>query len=298
MPEETVYRWRRNRWGPILFLGGSAVGAALSPLYVARYGVSPLLVAVLAAYSLASSLSITAGYHRLFAHRTYVASGPVRFLFLLLGAAAFEQSAVKWSSFHRTHHAYTDTPRDPHNIRHGFFYAHAGWITLWKPFVDYGNVPDLMADRLVRHQHDHYRLWSLGAGIGLPLALGLALGDVAGALLLGVLARSFLVLNSAFLVNSAAHSFGSRPYDAASSATDSTLTAFFTHGEGYHNFHHAFPGDYRNGVAWHAWDPTKWGIWLLSLVGLARDLKRTPAERVLQSRSSNRITALEETKSA
>jgi stearoyl-CoA desaturase (Delta-9 desaturase) len=283
--EETVYRWRRNRWGPILFVGGATLGTLAAPFYVARFGVSPLLIALLAVYSLACSLSITAGYHRLFAHRTYEANVLVRLSFLFFGAGAFEQSALKWSSFHRTHHAYTDTPRDPHNIRYGFFYAHAGWILLWKPFVDYGNVPDLMADRLVRHQHEHYRLWSLAAGVGVPLALGLALGDVPGALLLGVLVRCFLVLNSAFLVNSVAHSFGSRPFDAASSATDSALTAFLTHGEGYHNFHHAFPGDYRNGVAWYAWDPTKWGIWALSLVGLARDLKRTPGERVLAARS-------------
>ena len=55
--------------------------------------------------------------------------------------------------------------------------------------------------------------------------------------------------------------------------------AFLTLGEGYHNFHHHFQSDYRNGIRWFQWDPTKWLIWSLSAVGLTSDLKR--ADRVV-----------------
>jgi stearoyl-CoA desaturase (delta-9 desaturase) len=52
--------------------------------------------------------------------------------------------------------------------------------------------------------------------------------------------------------------------------------ALFTFGEGYHNYHHEFQHDYRNGVKPWQWDPTKWLIWLLSKVGLTGGLRRVP----------------------
>jgi len=155
----------------------------------------------------------------------------------------------------------------------------------WKHGVDYGNVEDLRRSRLVQHQNDHYRLWSLGAGLALPMAIGVLRGDVLGAFLFGVVAREFVVLNSAFLTNSAAHTFGGRPYDRTVSATDNAVVALLTNGEGYHNFHHCFPADYRHGVASYSWDPTKWLIWTLSVAHLASDLKRTSRESVLERRA-------------
>lgn len=281
----TPPRYRKRRWGPIVFLAAISLGTLAGvPVFVAARGFTAFELALCAGLSLATTLAITLGYHRLFAHAAFEARGLVRFLVLFFGAGAFQQSAIKWASMHRRHHAAVDTEADPYNIRDGFFYAHAGWIVAWKQHVSYANVPDLERDSLARHQHDHYRLWSLAAGLALPLALGVAFDDLPGALLFGVVAREFFVLNSAFLVNSAAHTFGRRPYDPTSSARDSFLVALLTHGEGYHNFHHRFPGDYRNGVAWTSWDPTKWLIFGLSLVGLTSELRRTPTELVLEAR--------------
>jgi stearoyl-CoA desaturase (delta-9 desaturase) len=85
-------------------------------------------------------------------------------------------------------------------------------------------------------------------------------------------------------VNSAGHFFGRQPYSASSTARDSALLALLTLGEGFHNFHHAFPGDYRNGVRWFHWDPTKWWIFTLSRLRLAWRLKRTPPSWVQAAR--------------
>jgi stearoyl-CoA desaturase (delta-9 desaturase) len=59
--------------------------------------------------------------------------------------------------------------------------------------------------------------------------------------------------------------------------------AFFTFGEGYHNFHHEFQHDYRNGVKPWQFDPTKWTIWLLAKFGLARNLRTVPEEKILKA---------------
>jgi stearoyl-CoA desaturase (delta-9 desaturase) len=94
-------------------------------------------------------------------------------------------------------------------------------------------------------------------------------------LLAGVLR---LTINHHFtwFINSLAHMWGSQPYTDENSARDNPVMAFLTYGEGYHNFHHIFQNDYRNGVKWWQYDPTKWLIAMLSFVGLAGNLKRVP----------------------
>ena len=116
--------------------------------------------------------------------------------------------------------------------------------------------------------------------LGLPLLLGWFLGDIVGTVLLVGLARLVLNHHVTFFINSLAHCWGSRPYTENNSARDNGVLAFLTYGEGYHNFHHSFQNDYRNGIRWYQWDPTKWLIALCARLGLARDLTRVPDFRI------------------
>jgi stearoyl-CoA desaturase (delta-9 desaturase) len=106
------------------------------------------------------------------------------------------------------------------------------------------------------------------------------IGHPLGGFIMVVCLRIVVVLHSSFFINSFAHTFGKRPYDSSQSARDNWLCAVLTNGEGFHNFHHRFPMDYRNGYRWYHWDPSKWCIYLMSKVGLAWDLKRTSAQRI------------------
>ena len=118
----------------------------------------------------------------------------------------------------------------------------------------------------------------------MPAALGYWYGgaDAAlGAFLIGGVTRVFAVQHCTFFINSLCHSIGRQPYSTKCSARDSAVMAFLTFGEGYHNFHHEFQHDYRNGVKAFSFDPTKWTIWLLAKVGLASELRRVPAEKIL-----------------
>ena len=278
-------RKRKTRWGSIFFiLLVSLTALAGAPLYAHFFGVSRSEIILFLVYFAATSLAITVGYHRYFAHSTFKTNPLIRFVLLFFGAATFEQSALKWSSLHRVHHQYTDTERDPYNIKDGFFYAHVGWILFWKIPVNYDNVKDLQKSRLVMHQHEHYQFWALMAGVFVPLLVGALTGHVLGALIFAVGLRLFLVFNSAFFINSFAHTFGSKSYDPQVSARDHWLGALLTNGEGYHNYHHKFPNDYRNGILWYHWDPSKWMIWMLGKLGLARELRRTPPEQIIKAR--------------
>lgn len=268
---------RQTRWvGIIFFIVLHLIGVVGTPLYLWRYGATPAEWTLFIAYFLLTNLSITVGYHRLFAHITYKANPIVRFLLLFFGAATFEQSALKWASQHRQHHQFTDTDRDPYNIKRGFWYAHMNWILLYKHRVNYDNVPDLQKSKLVMNQHHLYSLWSVGAGILLPMLIGFWIGHPLGAFIMAVNLRIVLVMHSAFFINSWAHMFGTQEFGHRVSARDNWLGVILTNGEGYHNFHHRFPNDYRNGYHWYDWDPSKWVIYLLSKVGLTSDLKKTP----------------------
>ena len=263
-------------WENILVLILVHVAGVIGVLHAIFVGL-PWPTAVLAAFWLgACVLSITGGYHRLFAHRTYRAAPLLRVFYLLFGAASGQGSALRWSSDHRAHHAHTDDEGDPHNIRRGFWWAHIGWLLYRSPPSDFRNAKDLLEDPLVRLQDRFYLVLAVVVGFVAPLLLAWTWGDPVGGLLLAGFLRLALQYQATFSINSVAHWIGRRPYAKHSSARDSAITAVLTMGEGYHNYHHRFPGDYRNGVRWHHLDPTKWWIWLLSRLGLARDLRRAP----------------------
>ena len=230
-----------------------------------------------------TGLSITTGYHRLFSHRTYKAAWPVRLFFLLLATAAFEGSVFEWCSDHRIHHRHADTEKDPYNINEGFWHAHMGWlIHLDTSKRDFSNIDDLTSDPLCRFQHRFFVPLSIIIGFGLPTLIASFWGAPLAGLVLGGALRTSVSHHFTFFINSLCHTLGKRPYSKEQTARDHWLAAIVTHGEGYHNFHHKFPLDYRNGVRLYHYDPTKWLIWLMSKCGLASDLKRISAHRIAE----------------
>ncbi|QDU83941.1 Fatty acid desaturase [Planctomycetes bacterium Pla163] len=218
--------------------------------------------------------AITGGYHRLFAHKAYKANWLLTAIHLFFGAASVQNTALKWSADHRVHHAHSDTDKDPYSVTKGFWWAHIGWVLRGGREVDLGLVKDLEKNALVRFQHRHYILLAVLSGAVVPMLIGLAWGDPIGALLFAGFTRLVLQWHATFSVNSFAHLIGSRPYDPESTARDSWIVALMTFGEGYHNYHHKFPSDYRNGVRWWQFDPTKWVVWSFSKVGITSDLRR------------------------
>jgi stearoyl-CoA desaturase (delta-9 desaturase) len=142
--------------------------------------------------------------------------------------------------------------------------------------ADFSLVRDLERDPLVRWQHRFYLPLALLMNFGVPIALGWAYGDVWGFLLLAGFLRLVASHHFTFFINSLAHMWGVQPYTDDNTARDNGVVSLLTYGEGYHNFHHMFAHDYRNGVRWWQWDPSKWFISVMSWLGLARNLKTVP----------------------
>lgn len=274
-------------WTNILWFGMTALIAIVGlPIFIWRKGLVPADWYLFTFMSVVTMMATTFGYHRLFAHRTFKANRFMIFLSLFFGAGAFEGSAAEWASQHRIHHKYIDTERDPYNVKQGFWHAHMGWFLFHQHEHDFENVKDLTTDALVMNQHKYWGLWAWGAGILFPLFVGLLYGNFWGAFFLAVAGRLVFISQSVFLINSACHYFGKPTYDPTSSAKDSWICALVTHGEGYHSFHHRFPSDYRNGIQWYHWDPTKWFIRFLSWFGCTWDLKTVPLSSIEAARTA------------
>ena len=231
-----------------------------------------------------TALSTTGGYHRLFAHRTYQCASGLRLFYLLFGAAAFQGSALMWSSDHRDHHVHTDEDADPYNITKGFWWAHLGWLFFRPPEPNYQNSKDLLADPLVAFQDRHYRSLGTTMCFLVPTLIAFAWGDPIGGLLIAGFLRLCVLYQATFSINSVTHTIGRQPYSKDTSARDSFLAALITFGEGYHNYHHRFPADYRNGVRAYHFDPTKWWVWALSKIGVTWDLRRVPEPAIRKAR--------------
>jgi len=269
-----------NWTNTIFFALTPVVGIAGIWLYARSYGIAAGDLIGFAIMMLLSSIAVIPGYHRYFAHRTYSASRALEAFYLVLAPMSFHPSALVWASEHRDHHKFVDTPKDPYNIRGGFWWAHMGWIVHGSTRGTFDNVPDLLRDPLVRWQHRHWRALAFGGSFLLPMLIGLAFGRPLGGLLWGGFVRLAIFDHCTFLINSAAHIYGGQPYTSDETARDSWWLDFFTFGEGHHNFHHAFPGDYRIGhKPWH-FDPAKWWIASMAFFGLASRLHRTPEERI------------------
>jgi stearoyl-CoA desaturase (delta-9 desaturase) len=271
------------------------IGIAGTAAYTWYAGFSLWMLVLMVGMYFAVGLSITAGYHRFFSHKTYECSRPIQVFYALFGAMAAQNSILWWSSSHRVHHKYADRDWDPYNIRRGFLWAHIFWIFYKNEERDdtFENAPDLLANPIVMWQHRWHKQIMVLAGFGLPALIGAAFGDPIAGLLWGGFTRIVVIHHTTFFVNSLAHTVGRPIFNAEASARDNWLVAVFTLGEGFHSFHHRFPADFRNGIRWYDWDPAKWFIRGLKSVGLAGDLRTTPLPQIEHARMSAALRMVE-----
>lgn len=227
----------------------------------------------------ANGMSITAGYHRLWAHNSYKAHPLLKIMFALFGAAATQNSILIWASGHRRHHRHVDDiDNDPYSAKKGLWYSHIGWMLrdYKASSEDFSNARDLQRDKIVMWQHNNYLALVLIMNIAPAVILGFITGNMLENILLAGVLRLVVSHHTTFFINSLAHYWGRRPYTDENTARDNDFLALLTYGEGYHNYHHIFQNDYRNGIRWWHYDPTKWLIKTASWVGLTWDLRKVP----------------------
>jgi stearoyl-CoA desaturase (delta-9 desaturase) len=252
-------------------------------------------------------LTVTVGVaiHRLWSHAAFKMNKKLEFVFMLLSAATFQGAVIAWASDHEKHHSYTDTDKDPHsplkfkNKFLGFIWSHIGWMMIdSKKEISKNTMARLGKNKMLVWQFKNYWQVAVFMNTIVPSAVGyLTIGGIQGALagLIFMGIGRALQQQVTFLINSITHFVGTKEYYNGS-AGDIWWLFVILLGENWHNFHHAFANDYRNGCKWYHFDAHKWIIFLLSKMGLAWDLVRTPEERIqakVRYESSNILKELQ-----
>ncbi|KAM0734649.1 Acyl-CoA Delta-9 desaturase [Formica fusca] len=238
-------------------------------------------------FGVVSNIGITAGAHRLWCHRSYKAKWPMRFILIIFQTVAVQGSTYQWVRDHRVHHKFTDTDADPYNARRGFFFSHIGWLMLREhpdvirksAMID---MSDLERDRLVVFQKKWYPYMALVLSFIVPTIVPWwGWGENLWYAWHYTIVRYCINLNITWLVNSAAHIWGVKPFDKSITPTDNTSVSFLAFGEGWHNYHHVFPWDYKAAELGNYWlNFTTAFIDLCAYLGLAYDLKTVSADMV------------------
>ncbi|XP_049870762.1 acyl-CoA Delta-9 desaturase-like [Pectinophora gossypiella] len=234
-----------------------------------------------------STEGVTIGAHRFYTHKSFKATSFLRAVFLLAQTIAGQNSMFIWCRDHRLHHRYSDTDADPHNSKRGFFFCHIGWLMTKKhPYViELGrriDMSDLAADWMVMFQKKYYYYLYLLLAILIPVWVPVHFfGDSWwNSFLVSYVFRYVFQLNGTWLVNSAAHLYGTRPYDKSLQPVESWFVSWLSLGEGWHNYHHAFPWDYKAAELSELFNLSADFIKFFEKTGLAYDLKTASPELV------------------
>jgi len=242
--------------------------------------------------ALYTGLATGCGSHRLWSHKSYEAKWFLK-LFLMCGQSVAGQNCIYvWCRDHRVHHKWSDTDADPHNTKRGYFFAHCGWLMRKKhpemkeksKTLDFS---DLLADEFVRYQKDHYWIYYFVCVLFLPMAIPVYLWNENwwSSFLITYVLRYVTTLHSTWFVNSTAHMFGQKPYNLKIAPVENVLVSFGTFGEGYHNFHHTFPWDYRAAEGNLPFTiSTKFINWMAA-IGQAYNLKQTNPRMIENSKA-------------
>jgi len=235
-----------------------------------------------------SSIGITAGAHRLWSHRAYKAKWPLRVILIIFNTIAFQNHVYEWARDHRLHHKYSETNADPHNANRGFFFSHVGWLLCRKhpEIMEKGrgiDMSDLLNDPVVVFQKKYYKILMPLLCFVLPTILPVyCWGESwANSWFVATMFRYTFSLNVTWLVNSAAHMWGGRPYDRFINPSENIAVAFLALGEGWHNYHHVFPWDYKAAeLGDYKLNMTTAFIDFFAKIGWAYDLKTVSVDTV------------------
>ncbi|XP_074034084.1 acyl-CoA Delta-9 desaturase isoform X1 [Leptinotarsa decemlineata] len=235
-------------------------------------------------------LGVTAGAHRLWAHRSYKAKWPLKVLLTAFNTLAFENSVIEWARDHRVHHKFSETDADPHNAKRGFFFSHVGWLLCRKhPEVKSKgkgiDMSDLEEDPILKFQDKHYMILMPLVAFVIPTLAPMYFWNetFVNSLCINIF-RYVLTLNATWLVNSAAHLYGHKPYDRYINPAENLSVSILALGEGWHNYHHTFPWDYKTSeLGKYSVNFSAAFIDFFAKIGWAYDLK-TVSEEMIKKR--------------
>ncbi len=273
----------------------------LACLLVIWTGVSKVAVGTCLALYVARMFAITAGFHRLFAHRSYRTGRIFQFLIAFAGTASYQKGPLWWSAHHRRHHLLADTEEDLHSpLTRTLWRSHFGWfLSRDSQGTDWKLITNLMKYRDLRFLDRYYSLPPALLAVAAFLFGSLlqryapGLGTSGWQMLVwGFFISTVVLYHGTFTVNSLAHIFGKRRFATDDNSRNNFFVALITLGEGWHNNHHYYPSSERQGFYWWELDVSHYTLRALSWLGIVWDL-RTPPPDLTRLRISSPTDSLE-----
>jgi stearoyl-CoA desaturase (delta-9 desaturase) len=249
-------------------------------------GVSLVAVVTCLALYVVRMFAITAGFHRLFAHRTYRTSRVFQFVMAFIGTASYQKGPLWWAAHHRRHHLYSDTENDLHSpISRTLWRSQVGWfLSRDSQTTEWKLIPNLSKYRDLRLLDRFYSVPPILLAVGMFL-LGAMLQRYAPGLgtsgwqmlVWGFFISTILLYHGTFTVNSLAHIFGKQRFDTGDNSRNNWFVALITLGEGWHNNHHYYPASERHGIYWWEFDVAHYTLSLLAWLGVVWGIQKHPA---------------------
>ncbi|MEN8130191.1 MAG: acyl-CoA desaturase [Pseudomonadota bacterium] len=245
-----------------------------------------------------STLGISSGYHRFFAHKSFKANRAVKILLALMGSIAAQGPVLFWASTHRRHHAYSDKSGDVHspnlhrNKFAGLVHAHVGWMFTSKLSNPLRFSKDLLRDRDLNNINNYY-WYIVAAGMLIPGLIALLLHHTSQAFLEGIvwggMIRTFVAHHVTWSLNSFAHVYGRKDFETGEGSHNLPLLSVISMGESWHNSHHAFPTSARFGLG--KWQPDLGYIFIrfLHFIGTATEV-RLPESSAIERKKTEHVS--------
>lgn len=198
-----------------------------------------------------AGFGVTAGVHRYWSHKSYKTKNFMKIILSLCFSMAGQNTIFEWVRDHRVHHAFTETTADPHDSRRGFMFSHVGWLMMTKhpDVIEKGKkiyLKDILDDPIVKWHTKYFSILKFLFCFLIPISVPMIFwNENFNVSVSSQMLRYVLVLNATWSVNSIAHMWGNRPYDKNISPRENIFVSIFAMGEGYHNYHHVYPWDYK-----------------------------------------------------
>uniref|UniRef100_A0A1L8D6I7 Desaturase-1 n=1 Tax=Plutella xylostella TaxID=51655 RepID=A0A1L8D6I7_PLUXY len=288
---KTIRRWERDvvgfetplRWINIFLISTYHLVYALCVTYCFMHRIHIPLISYVHGlfFGWMAGFGVTGGVHRYWCHRSYKAKLPLQIILLVCYSMAGQNTIYEWVRDHRVHHKYSETSADPHNANRGFFFAHVGWLMMKKhpDVVRKGKVVDMSDienDPLVRFHTKYFLFFKLAFCYVIPILIShYVFGDSwLMTIYTETVIRVLMSLHYTWSVNSFAHMWGNKPYDKSIMPVENWVVSLFALGEGWHNYHHTFPWDYKAAEFGNHMNATSYIIDIFAKIGWAYDLKK------------------------
>lgn len=273
-------------WNRVAILGYFHL-AGLYGMYLMCTKAHILSPLIMYGFVVLTGLGTGAGCHRLWSHRAYKAKLPMKIIMMCLQTIGYQGHIYGWVRDHRVHHKFVDTDADPHNSKRGFFFSHMGWLMVRKhPDVKRKgatvDISDLKKEPVVMFQKKYYLPMVGVFCFAIPsMVVHYVCGETWFDAYHMSVSKFLWSTHLTWLINSGAHMWGARPYDQTMTARNNLALAVAVVGEGWHNYHHVFPWDYKSSELgnYKTNTPTAF-IDFFAWLGLAYDLKTVPVSMI------------------